>query len=384
MEWASTRGCRQASTLGNLDAECQDQPGMRLARVGPGWCQHLWGETTMTANDRPPLVSVVVPTYKRTAMLREALGSVLGQTLRDLEVIVCDNADDPETREVVASFDDDRITYVGRPENIGMMANAIDGFRRATGELVIKLDDDDAFEPDALETLAAPFADRPELTASFCDLQLVDVAGHELAEATTTLQHDTHRESLPEGLHTPFSAIAAQGAVTLAGALLRRSAIDWDAVPAQAGTSYDLFLVVSAAEDAASSWYVRRPLVRYRIHGANDSVKNVVPSLEASQWILREAMASGRHGDAEVFRQRMAQDDARLAREYLLLGDGRRARRSALDSLRVRPTPAAISVALLSMLPLGMGTRVSRRRREAYVVAAGRRVDAAPAPTTDH
>lgn len=62
----------------------------------------------MTANDRPPLVSVVVPTYKRTAMLREALGSVLGQTLRDLEVIVCDNADDPETREVVASFDDDR------------------------------------------------------------------------------------------------------------------------------------------------------------------------------------------------------------------------------------------------------------------------------------
>ena len=129
---------------------------------------------------------------------------------------------------------------------------------------------------------------------------------------------------------------------------------------------------------------MRRPLVRYRIHGANDSVKNVVPSLEASQWILREAMASGRHGDADVFRQRMAQDDARLAREYLLLGDGRRARRSALDSLRVRPTPAAISVALLSMLPLGMGTRVSRRRREAYVVAAGRRVDAAPAPTTDH
>ncbi|WP_288798444.1 glycosyltransferase family 2 protein [uncultured Arsenicicoccus sp.] len=338
----------------------------------------------MTANDRPPLVSVVVPTYKRPAMLREALGSVLGQTLRDLEVIVCDNADDPETREVVTSFDDDRITYVGRPENIGMMANAIDGFRRASGELVIKLDDDDAFEPDALETLAAPFAGRPELTASFCDLQLVDVAGRPLVEATTTLQHDTHRESLPEGLHTPFSAIAAQGAVTLAGALLRRSAIDWDAVPAQAGTSYDFFLVLSAAEDAASSWYVRRPLVRYRIHGANDSVKNVVPSLEASQWILREAMASGRHGDADVFRQRMAQDDARLAREYLLLGDGRRARRSALDSLRVRPTPAAISVALLSMLPLGMGTRVSRRRREAYVVAAGRQVDAAPAPTTDH
>lgn len=338
----------------------------------------------MTANDRPPLVSVVVPTYKRPAMLREALGSVLGQTLRDLEVIVCDNADDPETREVVTSFDDDRVTYVGRPENIGMMANAIDGFRRASGELVIKLDDDDAFEPDALETLAAPFAGRPELTASFCDLQLVDVAGRPLVEATAKLQHDTHRESLPEGLHAPSSTIAIQGAVSLSGALLRRTAIDWLDVPEQAGTSYDLYLTVAAARDGAAAWYSHRPLVRYRIHGANDSVKNVIPSLEASQFILREALTSGRHGNPRPFRERMAQGDARLAREYLLSGDNGRALRRALRSLRVHPTRAAAAAAALSLLPRGLGTAVSRRRRAAYLGAAERRAASSPPTAVDN
>ncbi|WP_050349041.1 glycosyltransferase family 2 protein [Arsenicicoccus sp. oral taxon 190] len=335
----------------------------------------------MTTLDPAPRVTVVMPTYRRPEMLREALGSAVAQTLRDLEILVCDNADDPAARQVVESFADDRITYLGRPENLGMIGNALDGFRRARGEFVIKLDDDDAFEPDALATMLAGFDDRPDVTASFCDLRLVDVHGQTLAADTEQVQRDTHRAELAPGLHQPFSGLAAQGAVSLSGSLLRRASIDWDRVPEQAGTSYDLYLTMAAARGGAAAWYTKRPLVRYRIHGANDSVKNVVPSLEASQWILQDAQASGQHGDREVMRQRIAQDDARLAREYLLRGDTGRCRRSALASLRVRPTPGAAATLVLGSLPRRLGTRISQRRREAYLGASA---PTATAPTPDH
>lgn len=312
-------------------------------------------------------VSVVMPTYKRPAMLREALGSVLGQTLREIEVIVCDNADDPETRAVVESWADPRVTYVGRPTNIGMIGNALDGFRRATGELVIKLDDDDAFLPQTLETLAAPFEGRPELTASFCDLLLVDAEGRTLEQETEDVQRDTGRSGLRPGVYAPFDALAAGGAVSLSGALLRRAAIDWDAVPEQAGTSYDLYLTVAAARGGAAAWYTKEPLVRYRIHGANDSVKNVVPSLEASRWILEQAVTSGEHQQLGAFRDRIAVDDARLAREYLLEGRAAEARRAAARSLRHSPRPQPLATLALASLPRGLGRQISARRRAQFL-----------------
>jgi len=300
-------------------------------------------------------------------MLREALGSVLGQTLRDLEVIVCDNADDPETREVVTSFDDDRITYVGRPENIGMIGNALDGFRRCSGEFVIKLDDDDALEPHALETLAAAFCSRPEVTVSFCDLQLVDIEGTLMPQATEQLQRDTHRAGLRPGLHRPFSDLAVWGAACLTGGLVRRSAIEWSAVPQEAGTAYDLYLILAAARDGAAGWYTDQRLVRYRIHSANDSVKNVVPNLQATQWVLGHELDSHRHANPEVLHNRMAQDCSRLAREHLIAGDATQARRAAILGLRGRPSSQAAMTLVLSALPGGLGARISGARRRSYL-----------------
>ncbi len=67
-------------------------------------------------DEREPLVSVVIPTYKNWALFRDrSLPSVLAQTYQNWECIVVGDCAPEETREVVESFGDDRIQFTNLP-----------------------------------------------------------------------------------------------------------------------------------------------------------------------------------------------------------------------------------------------------------------------------
>ena len=61
-----------------------------------------------------PRTTILIPTYNRARWLPGAIESVLAQTERDFTLVISDNASTDETPEVVARYDDPRITYVRR------------------------------------------------------------------------------------------------------------------------------------------------------------------------------------------------------------------------------------------------------------------------------
>lgn len=98
-----------------------------------------------------PLVSVVIPTYNHAHFLGRALQSVLNQTYLNWEAIVIDNHSTDNTDEVMASFSDQRITYLKIKNNgvIAVSRNA--GIRVAKGEWIAFLDSDDWWSLDKLK-----------------------------------------------------------------------------------------------------------------------------------------------------------------------------------------------------------------------------------------
>ena len=67
-----------------------------------------------------PKVSVVIPTRNRPVPLRNAIISVLAQTLSDLEVIVVvDGENGSETSALIASFGDGRLRCIALPKSVG-------------------------------------------------------------------------------------------------------------------------------------------------------------------------------------------------------------------------------------------------------------------------
>jgi glycosyltransferase involved in cell wall biosynthesis len=102
-----------------------------------------------------PLVSVVIPTFNRSADLQRAIRSVMDQTFQDLEVIVVDNNSSDNTAAVVARFDDPRIS-LHSIENGGIVAKSRNlGISRARGRYVAFLDSDDWWSPRKLDKCIA-------------------------------------------------------------------------------------------------------------------------------------------------------------------------------------------------------------------------------------
>ncbi|TYA88394.1 glycosyltransferase family 2 protein, partial [Seonamhaeicola marinus] len=56
---------------------------------------------------KTPLISVVLPVYNVAPFIREAIDSVLNQTVQDFEVLVIDDCSTDDTLKVVKDFKDD-------------------------------------------------------------------------------------------------------------------------------------------------------------------------------------------------------------------------------------------------------------------------------------
>jgi len=106
-----------------------------------------------------PLVSVIITTYNRAALLPRAINSVLNQTYQNFELIIVDDGSTDNTEEVVRSFNDKRIIYHKHERNKGVLGAKNTGFDLAKGEYNCRLDDDDELLPEALETAVNKFAE---------------------------------------------------------------------------------------------------------------------------------------------------------------------------------------------------------------------------------
>ncbi|MDP3027962.1 MAG: glycosyltransferase [Deltaproteobacteria bacterium] len=100
-----------------------------------------------------PLVSVIVPTYNRPAMLVETLRSILNQTYSNHEIIVVNDAGADVENVVTFLNQSGRMTYVRHGRNLGLAAARNTGIKIAKGKYIAYLDDDDLYYPDHLETL---------------------------------------------------------------------------------------------------------------------------------------------------------------------------------------------------------------------------------------
>ena len=97
------------------------------------------------------LVSVVIPAYNCGHLISRALNSVISQTYPHWEALVIDNHSEDNTREVIRSFDDDRIRYMTIRNNGIIACSRNLGVREARGRWLAFLDADDWWMPVKLE-----------------------------------------------------------------------------------------------------------------------------------------------------------------------------------------------------------------------------------------
>lgn len=130
-----------------------------------------------------PKVSVIIPTYNRKNMLKEALESVLAQDYPNIEIIVADNASTDGTVEIMIGYlNDSRIRYIRRDQNIGFTGNLKNTFfNYATGEYVMFLcDDDQLIDQKYISHAITLFLANPNVVLVHANCKILNVLTNEV------------------------------------------------------------------------------------------------------------------------------------------------------------------------------------------------------------
>lgn len=126
-----------------------------------------------------PAVTVAVPVFNGEALLGEALRCLQGQSLRDIEIIVLDNASTDATAEIAESFarNDPRFRIVRQPFNKGAVGNFLDGIKAAEGEYFAWRAFDDLSDARYFELLHNELERHPTAALAVGTIQSMNVDG---------------------------------------------------------------------------------------------------------------------------------------------------------------------------------------------------------------
>jgi glycosyl transferase family 2 len=159
-------------------------------------------EYELAFEDAEPLVTVILPTYRRADLLRSrALPAILGQTHERLEVLVIGDAPDPDAQAAVEEAADVRLRWLSLtqryvypdPQRHWQAASTLtrnEGYRLARGRWLFDFDDDDSLPADAIERLLEAGRERR--------LEAVQgVIRHQLPDGTTQDEVPAPPERVP-------------------------------------------------------------------------------------------------------------------------------------------------------------------------------------------
>ena len=114
----------------------------------------------MKKRTKLPLVSVIIPTYNRGWVVKEAIDSVLDQDFSDYELIVVDDGSNDNTREILGAYG--KAITVLQQSNRGVSAARNRGIAEAAGRLIAFLDSDDLWLPRKLTTQVKFFEENAD------------------------------------------------------------------------------------------------------------------------------------------------------------------------------------------------------------------------------
>ena len=214
-------------------------------------------------------VDVLVPTYNRSAMLRQCLESIQAQTYTDIRVIIGDNCSDDDTRTVAQDFcgRDGRFGYVRNAANLGAWGNMNALFTRVTAPYVHFMHDDDWLEPSVYERMIAGLEESPEVGLAWPRVILSEGENETAIRLPERFSHD---QVLPED--AAFEELLHSDFVPCPAVVLRTSVLR-ELGPFSEYLSADwlMWLRIALHHDLK---FIDAPLFHYRLHEGQESADN--------------------------------------------------------------------------------------------------------------
>jgi glycosyltransferase involved in cell wall biosynthesis len=247
-------------------------------------------------------VTVILPTYNRSAFLPAAFESIARQTFEDWNLVVVDDGSTDDTRAVVADHTrpfGDRVQYIYQ-RNQGAYAARNRGLDVALGEYVAFFDSDDIWLPHHLVRCVTALRKNPDIDWVFGACQLIDLATGTVLEPNTFYVAGQPRPFLalrtrrsgdlrvitdPAALECQLSHGLYCG---LQNSVIKRTVFAGKRFNDTSRVVDDELFVIRALAAGRRFAYFMEPHVLYNVHSENSSGSAVGWSAEKQVAIFRE------------------------------------------------------------------------------------------------
>ncbi|RUT70385.1 glycosyltransferase [Flavobacterium cupreum] len=140
-----------------------------------------------------PLVTVIIPTYNRSEYLKNAIQSVVGQSYKNIEILVIDDGSSINYAEsICAEFPNCRYHF---KENGGLSSARNYGIKLSKGEYIAFLDDDDFWETSKIEKQVSVLLENTSVDCVHSSVAVVDKEGKVTGKYFGASQNKIHKRS---------------------------------------------------------------------------------------------------------------------------------------------------------------------------------------------
>lgn len=221
-------------------------------------------------NPDAPAISVIIPSYNHEKFIREAIYSVLGQSVTDFELIVIDDGSQDNSDAVIRSIHDPRIRYCPQ-ENQGAH-NAINrGIMMAKGTYISVLNSDDVYHPKRFQTILGRFDEDEPPGAVFSHIECIDEWGNFLEYkrgAESNWRSHQPETSFKEEHQIVLDLLAGNFLLSTSNLFCKRGVFEEIGLfkNLRYTHDYDFFLKLC---NHTTVQVLDRPLLKYRVHSQN-------------------------------------------------------------------------------------------------------------------
>jgi len=259
-----------------------------------------------------PLVSVLMPSYNHEKYLRESIESILDQTLKDLELVVVDDASSDNSKEIIQEYAlrDKRVKAVFHERNMGIAKTVNHAIDESSGKFIAFTASDDVWMPKKLEIQAGILTKNEDLVV-WSDGVIIDETGEVSAKLFVDLQCARKRKKSGRIL----DELLAGNYVFGTSRILKRTNINGIRFDEKLRYLDDYRFEIDLAK-RYEYYYIDEPLAKYRIHPRNTILSNRRDLVEESLSLCKEFI---REFDSDMSNRTRARNLSAIGGAYIYL-----------------------------------------------------------------
>ncbi len=260
-----------------------------------------------------PLLSVCIPTYNGARYVAETISSVLDQSFADFELILVDDCSSDSTKEILKSFDDERIKYFENHERLGLVENWNRCIELASGEYICIFHHDDLMLQQNLEQKMGILSNNPKVGFVYSDVMIIDGRGNILYE-NWYFKTDCAEDCIVSGLDFFEHLLIGSNIVCCPGVVARKECYEkvgsFD-VRLPFTADWEMWLRIAQSFDIA---YLTQRLIKYREHQNSETGNFNHTVRELEQYHLAKMIALDRSSasNSKINEQRLKANNSQV------------------------------------------------------------------------